>query len=208
MSDESVKKSCCCCTVCDTIMPGTGRQLLLAKHYSGIIMSEMASQITGALIVYPTVCSSADQRRYQSSASLAFVRGIHRSPARSPVNSPHKGPVTRKCFHLMTSPWETNRQFYWLMFTCSSTHDESMTRKRFPHCWPFARKSTVTGRFPSQRSSNGRFDVFSDDKLNNLLDKSWVVDDLGRHDAQVRSLYCDAKCIQFLPRGGGRLCSE
>ena len=30
--------------------------------------------------------------KYQSSASLAFVRGIHRGP----VNSPHKGPVTRK----------------------------------------------------------------------------------------------------------------
>ena len=34
----------------------------------------------------------ADQRKHQSSASLAFVRGIHRSP----VNSPHKGPVTWK----------------------------------------------------------------------------------------------------------------
>ena len=35
-----------------------------------------------------------DQRKHQSSASLAFVRGIHRWP----VNSPHKGPVTRKMF--------------------------------------------------------------------------------------------------------------
>ena len=32
--------------------------------------------------------------KHQSSASLAFVRGIHRWP----VNSPHKGPVTRKMF--------------------------------------------------------------------------------------------------------------
>ena len=37
---------------------------------------------------------SADQRKHQSSASLAFVRGIHRGP----VNSPHKWPVTRKMF--------------------------------------------------------------------------------------------------------------
>ena len=44
--------------------------------------------------VYSTVYSGADQRKYQSSASLAFVRGIHRWP----VNSPHKGPVTRKMF--------------------------------------------------------------------------------------------------------------
>ena len=46
------------------------------------------------LVVYSTVCSDADQRKHQSSASLAFVRGIHRWP----VNSPHKGPVTRKMF--------------------------------------------------------------------------------------------------------------
>ena len=37
---------------------------------------------------------AADQRKHQSSALLAFVRGIHRRP----VNSPHKGPVTRKMF--------------------------------------------------------------------------------------------------------------
>ena len=47
----------------------------------------------------PTVYSGADQRKHQSSASLAFVWGIHRSP----VNFPHKGPVTRKLFPLMTS---------------------------------------------------------------------------------------------------------
>ena len=49
-----------------------------------------------------TICSCADQRKHQSSASLAFVMGIHRGP----VDSPHKGPVTRKLFpHLMTSSW-------------------------------------------------------------------------------------------------------
>ena len=63
-------------------------------HYGDVIMSAMASQITCVSIVDSTVCSSADQRIHQSSASLAFVRGIHRWP----VNSPHKGPVTRKMF--------------------------------------------------------------------------------------------------------------
>ena len=63
-------------------------------HYSDIIMSAMASQITGVLSVCSAVCSGADLRKPQSPASLAFVRGIHRSP----VNSPHKGPVTRKMF--------------------------------------------------------------------------------------------------------------
>ena len=57
-------------------------------------MGAMASQITSLTIVYSTVCSDANKRKYQSSASLAFVRGIHRWP----VNSPHKWPVTREMF--------------------------------------------------------------------------------------------------------------
>ena len=57
-------------------------------------MGVMATLITGVSIVHSTVCSGANQRKHQSSASLAFVRGIHRWP----VNYPHKGPVTRKMF--------------------------------------------------------------------------------------------------------------
>ena len=64
-------------------------------------MRAMAYQITGVSIVYSNVCSCADQRKHQSSASLAFVRRIHQWP----VNSPHKGPVTRKTFPLMTTSW-------------------------------------------------------------------------------------------------------
>ena len=41
-------------------------------------MSAMASQITRLTIVYSTVYSGADQRKHQSSASLAFVKWIHR----------------------------------------------------------------------------------------------------------------------------------
>ena len=57
-------------------------------------MDTVASQITSLTIVYTTVYSDADQSKHQSSASLAFVWGIHRGP----VNSPHKSPVTRKMF--------------------------------------------------------------------------------------------------------------
>ena len=57
-------------------------------------MGTMASQITSLTIVYSTVYSGTYQRKHQSSASLAFVRGIHPGP----VNSLHKGPVTRKMF--------------------------------------------------------------------------------------------------------------
>ena len=63
-------------------------------HYGDVIMGAMASQITSLTIVYSTVYSDADQRKHQNSASLAFVRGIHRGP----VNSPHKWPVTQKIF--------------------------------------------------------------------------------------------------------------
>ena len=63
-------------------------------HNNDVIMGVIASQITSLTIVYATVYSDTDQRKYQSSASLAFVRGIHRGP----VNSPHKWPVTRKLF--------------------------------------------------------------------------------------------------------------
>ena len=57
-------------------------------------MSTIASQITSLTIVYSTVYSDADQRKHQSSASLAFVWGIHRGP----VNSPPKWPVMWKMF--------------------------------------------------------------------------------------------------------------
>ena len=53
---------------------------VLSAHYSDVIMGAMASQITSVSIVYSTVCSGSEQRKHQSSASLAFVRGIHRSP--------------------------------------------------------------------------------------------------------------------------------
>ena len=63
-------------------------------HYDDVIMETIASQITSLTSVYSTVYSGADQSKHQSSASLAFVWGIHRGP----VNSPHKWPVTRQMF--------------------------------------------------------------------------------------------------------------
>ena len=70
-----------------------------------LIMGAMASQIISLTIVSSS--AHADQRKHQSSASPACVRGIHRWP----VNSPHKSPVSRKmfpfddgkCFHLRTA---------------------------------------------------------------------------------------------------------
>ena len=53
---------------------------VIRYHYNSVIMSAMASEITGVSSAYLTVCSGADQRKHQSSASLTFVRGAHRWP--------------------------------------------------------------------------------------------------------------------------------
>ena len=63
------------------------------QHYTDVIMSAMAYQITSLTIVF-SVYSVADQRKHQSSAPQAFVWGIHRWP----VTSPHKWLVRRKMF--------------------------------------------------------------------------------------------------------------
>ena len=57
----------------------TGEHKNVSIHYNDIIMGAIASQITSLPIVYSTVYSGADQRKHQSSASLAFVREISRT---------------------------------------------------------------------------------------------------------------------------------
>ena len=66
----------------------------ITPHYGDVTMSAMVFQITGISIVCSTIFWDADQRQHQSSASLAFVRNIHRLP----VDSHYKGPLTRKIF--------------------------------------------------------------------------------------------------------------
>ena len=85
-------------------LPYTGN-----THYNDVIISAMASEISSLPIAYSTVYSGTDQRKYQSSTSLAFVRGNHCSP----VDSPHKGPVTPSC---MTEKPELHEQ-QWLGYT-------------------------------------------------------------------------------------------
>ena len=91
-------------------------------------MSTMASQITSVSVVYSTVCSGPNQRKHQSSASLAFVRGIHRWP----VNSSHKGPVTRNIYPFddvimlaifLPDDWQYN-DTSWHSKQCSELNDD------------------------------------------------------------------------------------
>ena len=105
--------------------PLSGRELLKwwygDLHYDDVIMDAIASQITSLTIVYSTVYSDADQRKHQSSASLAFAWGIHRGL----VNSPHKWPVTRKMF-----PFDDVIMFYANFYlTISLSSPASSTRE-------------------------------------------------------------------------------
>ena len=90
----------------------------LISYYDDVIMGAIASQITSFTIVYSTVYSDADQRKHQSSASLAFVRGIHRGL----VNSPHKWPVTREIF-----PFDDVIMIYFLHIPTKTLSDLTVT---------------------------------------------------------------------------------
>ena len=80
--------------------------MFCAIHYNNVIMSAMASQITSLTMVFSTIYWDADQWKYHSSASLAFVRGIHWWP----MNYSHKGPVTRKMFQFDDVIMESQQQ--------------------------------------------------------------------------------------------------
>ena len=83
-------------------------------------MGAIASQITSLTFVYSTVYSHTDQRKHQSSASLAFVRG----------NSPHKWPVTRKMFPFddVIMQWDI-WYILFVLFWCDGTFQGSTSRK-------------------------------------------------------------------------------
>ena len=86
--DETGVSSC--------LHPGCGNTIhmvtnqTLGNHNCDVTMSVTVSQITGVFIICSAVGSGADQIKYQSSASLAFVWRIHRWP--------RKGPVKRNMF--------------------------------------------------------------------------------------------------------------
>ena len=82
----------------------------------------------------------ADQRKHQSSTSLAFARGIHRWP----VNSPHKRPVTRKMFpfdDVIMEPCFARVIFIVISSPMFSrvVYDDVIKWKLFPRYWLFVR---------------------------------------------------------------------
>ena len=143
-------------------------------------MSAIASQITSFTLVYTTIYSDAHQRKDQSSASLAFVWGIHRRP----VNSPHKGPVTRKMFPfddviMFVARWLINPahgidlicSWYFICVLKLLIHNPDYWGRHqmetFSALLAFCEGNRpVTGGFPSQRPVTRSFDVFFDLRLN------------------------------------------
>ena len=125
-------------------------------HYNDVIMGAVASIITSLTIVFSIVYSGADQRKHQSSVSLAFVRGIHRWPDEFPVQMasnaeyvsiwwrqhksdnlldviPHPDQL-RKIYHII---WMTYAHFkvIWMRQQISNLHNSQ---------WPFS--ASVKGR--------------------------------------------------------------
>ena len=104
------------------------------SHYGDVIMGAKASQLTSLTIVYSTVYSGADQRKYQSSVSLAFVRGIHRWL----VNSPHKGPEPGKMFPFDDVIMVTSHVLYGGSNPQQLNSCFNLTSQRKYHLWPMA----------------------------------------------------------------------
>ena len=70
-------------------------------HYTGVIMSAIASQITSLRIVYSTVYSDADQRNIKAPPHWPMCGEVTGDRWIPRTNGHWRG----KCFHLMTSSW-------------------------------------------------------------------------------------------------------
>ena len=107
-------------------------------HYDDVRMGAIASQITSLAIVYSAFYSGVDQRKHQSSASLAFVWGIHRDRWIPRT----KGQLRGKCFHFMTSscasilslsgPW-FNIKMLSYQYRKSHCGDKTVVRSSYLH---------------------------------------------------------------------------
>ena len=132
----------------------------IVSHYNDIIMSEMVSQITSLTIVYWTVYLGADQRKHQSSASLAIVQEIH----------------WWECFHLMMSTWIWIKfiLYFTSLFQCLWRCYAAEPRSNFHATWRIHMQDHPSRHHPNafskvarrasiikqkRRISKGRFDL-------------------------------------------------
>ena len=118
-------------------------------HYSNVIKSALASQITGVWSCCLAVCLDKRQIKHQSPRYWPFVRGIHRWP----VAFPHNGPATRKPFpfdDVSMEMIEMKIHFY------VSSNKYSAIEKG----WLSAAHFTNTDYVPAWISNNIRFKVW------------------------------------------------
>ena len=166
-------------------------------------MGAIATQITSLTNVYSTVYSGGDQSKHQSSASLALVWGFHRWP----VNSPHKGPVTRKMFSFddaimsgstmiivlwwgdIIPEWNDDMMQGYIMRRVWLPHDYFMIWSRFPHYLSFMR-GVHQSSLDSPQKRLHCYDVSMLLAWKLCCTTSRVTGDLRRHDAHVTSLQC------------------
>ena len=114
-------------------------------------MGGMASQITSLTIVYSTVYSGVDRKKYQRSASLAFAKRIHRRP----VNYPHKGPVTRKMFSF-DDVIMLFEKVSWGWLSCQRHQMDTFSRY-----WSFVRGIHRSPVISGTKASNAKLFLFS-----------------------------------------------
>ena len=107
-------------------------------HYGDAIMGTISSQVTNLTIVYSIVNSDADQRKHQSSASLAFVREIHRGPvAKWPLTS------SRYCSFHSADRWYISTEYFVTSRKCVIKQCQRFVGGKIcGHCDEYCWKST------------------------------------------------------------------
>ena len=158
-------------------------QLIKSPHsdYGDVMMGTMASEITSIAIVYSTISSGADQRKYQSSAPLGLKCKMILSQLTWEANQPLVGAELTKLIKSrsirhrsdivgsMSSRCQSDGLCY--LGTIPLCHQLETFSALLALC---AENSLVTGEFPSQRPVTWSFDVFCEPRLNKRLNKqSW-----------------------------------
>ena len=171
--------------------------LLSFVHHSDVIIRAMASRITNVSIVYSTVCSGANQRKHQSSASLAFVRGIHWWPG----YSPHKGSATRKMFQFDDVTMVSKRcpgdvlTLWWMQFSSIINNEDYLYGKlqyrilgKFKNKINFgSEKSDIVHRGHTDESKPSLFLMMARNRIFDKLlpDQRWFTKELAKKSAHL-----------------------
>ena len=163
-------------------------------------MTTLASQITSLTVVYSIVYSGVDQRKHQSSASLAFVRGIHRDRWIPRTKGQWRG----KCFYLMTSSclWVFSKGIpHWSLTL--------MLENAYRYMTPFE-LIVMHGVSERRRPSSGRVNracsLVTSVGLHGM-GKTAHFDEVGRYNSRFKHLHqtgcartiSSAKCRPFCP---------